>query len=84
MTESFKQYGIKLVILISNAASFFVQILFKRYGITCYTRKMIRVLKVYHSFCMATTTTTTTKTAFDDTTTPESEILNVTNILYLS
>ena len=26
MTESFKQYGIKLVILISNAASFFVQI----------------------------------------------------------
>ena len=82
MTESFKQYGIKLVILISNAASFFVQILFKRYGITCYTRKMIRVLKVYHSFCMATTTTT--KTAFDNTATPESEILNVTNILYLS
>ena len=26
MTESFKQYGIKLVILISNAASFFAQI----------------------------------------------------------
>ena len=80
MTESFKQYGIKLVILISNAASFFVQIFVQKiWHNLLHTQDDSCAESVSYFFCMATTTTT--KTAFDNITTPESEILNGTYIL---
>ena len=81
MTESFKQYGIKRVILISNAASFFVQIFVQKIWHNLLHTQDDSCAESVSFFCMATTTTT--KTAFDNLPTPESEILNVTDILYL-
>ena len=83
MTESFKQYGIKLVILISNAASFFVQIFVQKiWHNLLHTQDDSCAESV--SFFLHGNNNNKTKTTFDNITIPESEILNVTNILYLS